>query len=120
MCGISGLVLRRDDETLRSRFRSLSQTHLARRGPDAFVSKLFRPAADTVAELHHARLSIIDLSGGAQPMTSADGRLTISFIVEIFNHVELRAELKPLERMRRPSALSAQPGGGTQHVASDG
>jgi asparagine synthase (glutamine-hydrolysing) len=41
----------------------------------------------------HARLSIIDLEGGRQPMSSANGRLWITFNGEIFNYVELREEL---------------------------
>jgi len=41
----------------------------------------------------HARLSIIDLAGGAQPMSIAGGKLWITFNGEIFNYVELRREL---------------------------
>lgn len=44
--------------------------------------------------LSHVRLSIVGLSDGQQPMTSADGRYTIAFNGEIFNYVELRDELK--------------------------
>ena len=40
------------------------------------------------------RLSIIDLTSGAQPMTTTDGGLTVVFNGEIYNHVELRRELK--------------------------
>jgi len=43
--------------------------------------------------LAHARLSIIDLEGGRQPMSTADGTLWITFNGEIFNYVELREEL---------------------------
>ena len=43
--------------------------------------------------LAHARLSIIDLAGGGQPMSIADGTLWITFNGEIFNYVELREEL---------------------------
>ena len=43
--------------------------------------------------LGHARLSIIDLSGGQQPMANADGTVWVSFNGEIFNYVELREEL---------------------------
>lgn len=44
--------------------------------------------------LAHRRLSIIDLSaGGAQPMTTADGRLTITYNGEIYNYRALRREL---------------------------
>jgi asparagine synthase (glutamine-hydrolysing) len=41
----------------------------------------------------HARLSIIDLSGGAQPMENAEKTLCITFNGEIFNYIELREEL---------------------------
>jgi asparagine synthase (glutamine-hydrolysing) len=44
--------------------------------------------------LGHRRLSIIDLAGGAQPMRSADGALTITFNGEIYNYREVRKELE--------------------------
>jgi asparagine synthase (glutamine-hydrolysing) len=43
--------------------------------------------------LAHARLSIIDITGGCQPMHNEDGSLCIVFNGEIFNYLELRAEL---------------------------
>ena len=43
--------------------------------------------------LGHARLSIVDVATGHQPMSSADGRLWITFNGEIFNYIELRQEL---------------------------
>jgi asparagine synthase (glutamine-hydrolysing) len=58
------------------------------RGPDD--SGVFR---DAEAGLAHARLSIIDIEGGRQPMSSADGRFHITFNGEIFNYVELREDL---------------------------
>lgn len=58
------------------------------RGPDAVGFHLEGPVA-----LGHARLSIIDLAGGAQPMTNEDRSLWITFNGEIFNYVELRNEL---------------------------
>lgn len=45
----------------------------------------------------HARLSVIDLSvGGHQPMHTPDGRLSIVFNGEIYNHRELRATLEAM------------------------
>jgi len=43
--------------------------------------------------LAHARLSIIDLAGGQQPMCNEDSTLWITFNGEIFNYLELREEL---------------------------
>ena len=48
---------------------------------------------DGRAALGHRRLSIIDLSGGRQPLATADGRLWVTFNGEIFNYVELRQQL---------------------------
>jgi len=59
------------------------------RGPDEFGIYLGRDVA-----LGNARLSIVDLSGGQQPIGNEDGSLWIVFNGEIFNHVELRAELE--------------------------
>src|SRR5688500_20165790 len=42
----------------------------------------------------HRRLSIVDLSpAGHQPMQSADGRFTLSYNGEIYNHAEIRREI---------------------------
>lgn len=49
---------------------------------------------DSNIGLGHVRLSIIDVTGGHQPMQSSDGNLTITFNGEIFNYVELREELE--------------------------
>jgi asparagine synthase (glutamine-hydrolysing) len=44
--------------------------------------------------LAHARLSIIDVAGGQQPMASRDGSLWITYNGEIFNYLELRQTLE--------------------------
>ena len=64
-------------------------TVMTHRGPDghgAFVD-------DGIA-LGHRRLSIIDVDGGVQPMTTQDGRYTICYNGEVYNYVELREQLK--------------------------
>lgn len=63
---------------------------ISHRGPDGHG--VFRNDAGTCA-LGHARLSIIDLATGDQPMFSRDGRCVIVFNGEIYNYRELRAEL---------------------------
>jgi asparagine synthase (glutamine-hydrolysing) len=64
---------------------------LRHRGPDEFGTYV-----DDVAGLAHARLAIIDLSTGQQPLTNEDRTLWIVFNGEIFNYVELRDELAAL------------------------
>ena len=44
--------------------------------------------------LAHTRLSIIDLEGGAQPIANETETVRVVFNGEIFNFVELRAELE--------------------------
>jgi len=85
MCGIAAIV-----------GRELTPAHP---GIEAMVAALAHrgPDADGIARLDgchlgHARLSILDLAGGAQPMTYA-GRYWITFNGEIYNHAELRDEL---------------------------
>ena len=89
MCGIAGeLALAvsgaKPDEAVLRRMAGA----LAHRGPDA--SGIY---TDGLAGLAHARLSIIDLAGGGQPMTNEDRSLWITFNGEIFNYVELRQDL---------------------------
>ena len=92
MCGIAGIINlseRRDPpavELLQSMIGAIRH-----RGPDEYG--LYR---DSHAGLVHARLSIVDLKTGQQPMTNEDGTLWVIFNGEIFNFVELKVELEKL------------------------
>jgi asparagine synthase (glutamine-hydrolysing) len=61
---------------------------VSHRGPDGVGFH-----TDREVGLAHARLSIIDLAGGAQPIHNEDGTVFVVFNGEIFNYVELRQEL---------------------------
>ncbi len=54
----------------------------------------------------HRRLAIIDVEGGAQPMTSEDGRYALTYNGEIYNYLELRADLVDREVQFRTSSDS--------------
>ena len=87
MCGIAGII-KSDGQPIEPHFLRSMVGCLRHRGPDAadVVSK-------EIAGFGHARLSIIDLAGGAQPMQNADRSLWITFNGEIFNYLELRESL---------------------------
>ena len=88
MCGISGM-LRLDGGPADPDQLGRMIATLRHRGPDASGIHI-----SGAAGLAHARLSIIDLQSGGQPMSSVDGRFWITFNGEIFNYVELTEELK--------------------------
>lgn len=70
---------------------------LAHRGPDGRGQWLSRiePSGEQIC-FAHTRLAIIDPQGGAQPFHSADGRFVLTYNGEIYNFIELRAELVTL------------------------
>ena len=95
MCGIVGTLNRTkqhfiDETQIRAMLSSIRH-----RGPDQFGVYLFQDNDNGVG-LGNARLSIIDLGGGQQPITNEDNSLWIVFNGEIFNYVELRPELEQL------------------------
>src|SRR5262245_7174121 len=100
MCGINGIFAYGDsappvDEAELTRTRE----HMAGRAPDGASAWI---APDRRIALGHRRLAIIDLSdAGAQPMATADGRLTITYSGEIYNYRELRRDLEAKGRVFR-------------------
>lgn len=105
MCGIAGLVVPPSRSLNREIVEHLL-SHLKHRGPDDQGVLLFgqdgvrlgRSVPERVEGevlLVHQRLSILDLSkAGWQPMSSAGDRYHIVFNGEIYNYLELRAELE--------------------------
>jgi asparagine synthase (glutamine-hydrolysing) len=89
MCGIAGCLALALEETPDKTWVSGATERITHRGPDdeGFY-------ADPDVALGYKRLAIIDLSpGGHQPMRSADGRYWMVYNGEIYNYVELGAEL---------------------------
>ena len=90
MCGIAGIVGR--DGVVSQPALVRMQAALRHRGPDD--EGLWRSPSNTAA-LAHTRLAVIDPGpGGHQPMSSSDGRFTITFSGEVYNFRELRRELE--------------------------
>ncbi|MBT3094235.1 MAG: asparagine synthase (glutamine-hydrolyzing) [Candidatus Thiodiazotropha sp. (ex Lucina pensylvanica)] len=89
MCGIAG-ILNLKDGTPPSRSELEGMIHAVHhRGPDGYGYYCH----DRVG-LAHARLSIIDLAGGDQPIHNEDQSVQVVFNGEIFNYVELTVQLK--------------------------
>lgn len=87
MCGICGIVTNGPVPDLSVVTAMMDQ--LSHRGPDG--SGYLR---DHQAILGHCRLSLIDFIGGAQPIGNEDGTVWVTFNGEIFNYVEIGAELR--------------------------
>jgi asparagine synthase (glutamine-hydrolysing) len=91
MCGIAGILnMTVGHQPERSELAAMI-ARLNHRGPDG--NGLF---VDGAVGLAHARLSIIDLTGGDQPIHNEDQSAWVVFNGEIFNYIELRAELLAL------------------------
>ncbi|MHB1846876.1 MAG: asparagine synthase (glutamine-hydrolyzing), partial [Deltaproteobacteria bacterium] len=88
MCGIAGRVARDREATIDRRTLERMGELLAHRGPDGEGIHASGPVG-----LVHRRLAIVDIEGGAQPMSNEDGKVWIVFNGEIYNHDALRAEL---------------------------
>jgi asparagine synthase (glutamine-hydrolysing) len=88
MCGIAGFFGSPHSSLPARSLVARMIESIAYRGPDengVFI--------DPSVGLGHARLSIIDVAAGKQPMANGDGTVHVTFNGEIFNYVELRQEL---------------------------
>jgi len=103
MCGICGIYHTTSQRVVPDTLKAMTDT-LVHRGPDDegyyinssfgdFSSKWFFSNDNGNVGLGHRRLSIIDLSSGQQPMSSADGQLWIVFNGEIYNYPDLKQQL---------------------------
>ncbi len=90
MCGIAGWLAPTGRRPTKAVVQRMTRT-LAHRGPDGegFL-------ADGPVVFGHRRLAIVDLAGGAQPMTTPDRALAVTFNGEIYNYHALRRELEQL------------------------
>lgn len=89
MCGIIGVFdLKQKAEELRPGILAMSKK-VRHRGPD--WSGIY---CCEKAILSHERLAIVDPVSGAQPLKSDDGNLILTVNGEIYNHLELRKQLK--------------------------
>jgi asparagine synthase (glutamine-hydrolysing) len=92
MCGIAGIFNYRNTPRGGDAELARMSDHMASRGPDGAGAWW---NSDGTVGVAHRRLAIIDLSPrAAQPMVSGDGRFTITFNGEIYNHAELRQGLR--------------------------
>jgi len=88
MCGICGIYNAQSGEPVSAEILAHMTNSISHRGPDDSGSYL-----DDSMGLGFARLSIIDLSGGHQPMSNETGDIWLVFNGEIWNYQELRKEL---------------------------
>lgn len=89
MCGIAGVLAGTEARPAGGEEIRRMAAMLRHRGPDGWG--LYR---DGRIALAHTRLAIVGLSDGHQPLANEDRRIWIVGNGEIFNHVELRAELE--------------------------
>lgn len=87
MCGICGIGYADGRPPAEARLDRMVEL-MAHRGPDDCGTEVFGGVG-----LGHARLSIVDLSHGHQPMSNEDGSVWVVFNGEIYNHQEIRDRL---------------------------
>ncbi len=103
MCGIAGFVCDAPPSGPEAVLARMTAA-IAHRGPDD-SNFYFGPRAF----LGHRRLSIIDLSGGHQPMSNEDRSLWIVYNGEIFNHADLRPASRSAPAIATEAAAIPKP-----------
>ena len=88
MCGITGIVDIEAERPIDERLLRKMNGSLGHRGPDGDGFHL-----EPGVGFGHRRLSIIDLEGGKQPLYNEDETVVVTFNGEIFNFMEVEAEL---------------------------
>ena len=89
MCGIAGIVSKQGGDGCSRTIVEHMVSLIHHRGPDSAGIH-----EEEGVILGHARLSIIDLESGAQPIHNEDGTIWVVFNGEIFNYIELREQLQ--------------------------
>ena len=88
MCGICGIAYKDVDRPVEPSKLVRMRAAIAHRGPDGTGEHCAMGVG-----FAHARLSIIDVAGGSQPLSNEDGTVWVTFNGEIYNFGELRARL---------------------------
>ena len=88
MCGIAGIA-RHSPTGVTANSLGRMAAAIRHRGPDGYGFYVGQKVG-----FAHVRLSIIDVAGGAQPLTNEDGQIVVTYNGEVYNHPELRRELE--------------------------
>ncbi len=88
MCGIAGFVNSGGRPADRDVIEAMT-AELAYRGPDGVGLHVVGPVA-----LGHRRLAIIDVAGGAQPLSNEDGSIWVTYNGELYNELDIRPKLE--------------------------
>ena len=92
MCGIAGILAFSSSASVAEQELARLNDAMPHRGPDGVGTWL---SEDRKIGLSHRRLAIVDLTpDAAQPMTDADGSVQLTYNGEIYNHLDLRAQLE--------------------------
>ena len=88
MSGIAGIVRRLPTGVSVDSLGRMAAS-IRHRGPDGYGFYVGQRVG-----FAHVRLGVVDIAGGAQPLTNEDGQIVVTYNGEIYNHPELRRELE--------------------------